>query len=242
MSTPREGEPQAVLVADCVGKRFGDRKVLTSASLRAVAGRWTALMGRNGIGKSTLLRIAAGATEADSGSIRLDGEMVERPHTASLAARGLFFLADRDLFSPRYPVRTQLELFRTRFDGGPVDAAACEVGIQARMDQRPHQLSSGERRRAELAAAIVRRPRCLLADEPYRNVSPIDAEAITHALRSLAAGGCAVVITGHETSTFLPAVDHVTWCEAGTTVELGSPAEAMRHERFALGYLGSATP
>jgi ABC-type multidrug transport system ATPase subunit len=228
-----------VLVADCVGKRFGDRTVLSSASLRAVAGRWTALMGRNGAGKSTLLRIAAGALAADSGTVRLDGAMVERPHTATLARAGVFFLADRDLLSPRYPVRMQLEVFRSRFAGGSVEVAASAMGIESLIDRTPHRLSSGERRRAELAAALVRRPRCLLADEPYRNVSPIDAEAITRALRSLAEGGCAVVVTGHETTTFLPWVDHVTWCDSGTTIELGPPDQASRHERFSVGYLGS---
>lgn len=228
-----------VLVADCVGKRYGARKVLTSASLRAVAGRWTALMGRNGAGKSTLLRIAAGAIQPDTGTVRLDGAMVERPHTAAFAARGLFFLADRDLLSPRYTVQRQLELFRARFDGGPVDVAASAMGIETLLDRRPHQLSSGERRRAELAAAIVRRPRCLLADEPYRNVSPIDADAITRALRSLAESGCAVVVTGHEATTFLGEVDHVTWCDSGTTLELGPPTQAMAHLRFARNYIGA---
>lgn len=227
-----------VLVADCVGKRFGDRRVLTSASLRAVAGRWTALMGRNGAGKSTLLRIAADALAADSGTVRLDGAMVERPHTATLARAGVFFLADRDLLSPRYPLRLQLEVFRARFRGGSVEVAASAMGVESLLDRKPHVLSSGERRRAELAVALVRRPRCLLADEPYRNVSPIDAEAITRALRSLAEGGCAVVVTGHETTTFLPAVDHVTWCDSGTTIELGPPDQASRHERFSAGYLG----
>ncbi len=227
-----------VLVADCVGKRYGDRRVLTSASLRAVAGRWTALMGRNGAGKSTLLRIAAGALGPDSGTVRLDGAMVERPHTATLARHGVFFLADRDLLSPRYTVRRQLELFRERFAGGDVDGVAHAMGIDELIDRKPHALSSGERRRAELAAAIVRRPRALLADEPYRNVSPIDAEAISRALRALTTAGCAVVVTGHETTTFLASVDHVTWCDSGTTAELGSPVEAMRHERFAADYLG----
>ncbi len=230
-----------VLAADCVGKRFGERKVLTSASLRAIAGRWTALMGRNGAGKSTLLKIAAGAVEADSGTVRLDGTMVERPHTALLARRGVFFLADRDLLSPRYTVRRQLELFRSRFPGGDVDKAAEAAGIAELIDRKPHALSSGERRRAELATAIVRRPRCLLADEPYRNVSPIDADAISRALRSLVAAGCAVVVTGHEATTFLEQVDHVTWCDSGTTTELGLPRDAMRNERFAAGYLGSST-
>lgn len=227
-----------VLVADCVAKRFGSRKVLSSASLRAVAGRWTALMGRNGCGKSTLLRIATGSMAADSGTVRLDGAAIMDPHPAELARRGVFMLADRDLLSPRFTVRRQLGFFGERFGGAPVEIAAAAMGLETVIDRKPHQLSSGERRRAEIAVALVRRPRCLIADEPYRGVSPIDAESLTRAFRSLADGGCAVVVTGHEATTFLEAVDHVTWCDSGTTLELGSPAAAMQHDRFSRGYLG----
>jgi ABC-type multidrug transport system ATPase subunit len=227
-----------VLVADCVAKRFGGRKVLTSASLRAVAGRWTALMGRNGSGKSTLLRIAMGILPADSGTVRLDGVAMMHPHPADLARGGVLLLADRDLLSPRFTVRRQLGFFRDRFGGPSVELAASAMGIEALLDRKPHQLSSGERRRAEIAAALVRRPRCLIADEPYRGVSPIDAESLTRTFRTLADGGCAVVVTGHEATTFLDDVDHVTWCDSGTTLELGSPVEATRHDRFSRGYLG----
>lgn len=195
-------------------------------------------MGRNGSGKSTLLRIATGVMTADSGTVRLDGTPLLLPHTAALAMRGVFFLADRDLLSPRYTVRRQLGFFRARFGGPPVELGAAAMGIEELIDRKPHQLSSGEKRRAELAAAIVRRPRCLLADEPFRGVSPIDAESLIRTFRSLADGGCAVVVTGHEASTFLEQVDHVTWCDSGTTLELGSPAEAIRHDRFSRGYLG----
>lgn len=197
-------------------------------------------MGRNGAGKSTLLRIAAGVAAADSGTVRWDGVFVPRPHTALLATKGLFFLADRDLLSPRFTLRRQLGLFRARFGGAAIEVAASAMGVEALLDRKPHQLSSGERRRAELATALVRDPRCLLADEPYRGVAPIDAEALTRTFRSLAESGCAVVVTGHEASTFLGAVDHVTWCDSGTTSELGPPALAMAHEAFARGYLGAA--
>ena len=100
--------------------------------------------------------------------------------------------------------------------------------------------SAGSDTFAELSLVLVRRPDCLLADEPYRGIAPVDHEALTHLFRLLADDGCAVVVTGHEVPTLLAAADHITWCTSGTTYELGTPESAQRHVEFRLDYLGPA--
>lgn len=77
---------EVVLDLDSVGRSFGDRRVLTSATLRAEAGSVTALLGRNGAGKSTLLGIAAGVVTADYGRIAFKGRLVSRSSLPALAA------------------------------------------------------------------------------------------------------------------------------------------------------------
>jgi ABC-type multidrug transport system ATPase subunit len=228
----------ALLVADCVGKSFRGRRVLSSASLRAVEGEFRVLLGRNGSGKSTLLKIAAGWTAPDSGTLSYDGELLHSASLPALARRGVFFLPDHDLLSNAFTVRTQLEMLRRQFDGASIAEAATKMRVSELLDVRPAALSGGERRRAELAAVFVRRPRCVLADEPYRGVAPLDAERLTEAFTDLAASGVAVVATGHEVPTLLAAAHHVTWCTSGTTYELGAPAMAEQHEQFAREYLG----
>ena len=228
----------AVLTADCVAKSFDGHRVLSSASLRAVAGECRALLGRNGTGKSTLLKIAAGLIPPDSGSVHFAGASYVSARLARLAADGLFLLPDHDLLSNAFSVRAQLEMIRERFDGASVTESAARMGVAERLDVRPWQLSGGELRRAEVAAVFVRQPRCLLADEPYRGIAPKDAEDLSRAFRALAATGVAVVITGHEVPTLLATADHVTWCTSGTTYELGAPAIASRDERFRREYLG----
>lgn len=228
----------ALLVADCVAKSFGARKVLTSATLRAVSGEFRGLLGRNGAGKTTLMKIAAGLLSPDSGNVRYDGETTLTAHLAKFASNGLFFLPERNLFSSGFTLRAQLEMFRDRFDGGDPETVAARMGIANALDRRPHTLSGGERRRAELAAVLVRRPRCLLADEPYRGIAPRDAEALTAAFRALAADGCAVVVSGHEIPILFDGVSHVIWCTAGTTYELGPPELAQSNEQFRRQYLG----
>ena len=228
-----------ILAAECIVKSFGPRRVLSSATLRAMSGQLRVLFGRNGIGKSTLLKIAAGWLPADGGAVHFDGQVYESVKLSQLAARGLFYLPDHDLLSAAFSVRRQLEMIRDRFDGGDVTDAAERVGIARRLDQTPRQLSGGELRRAEFAAALVRHPKCLLADEPLRGVPPKDAEELTAILKDIAASGTAVVVTGHEVAALLQAADHVSWCTSGTTYELGPPAAARQHDQFRREYLGS---
>ena len=229
-----------LLVADCVTKSFRGKRILSAGSLRAVPGQLRVLLGRNGAGKSTLLKIAAGWIQPDSGAVHYDGVAFLTARLPTLARSGVFYLPDQDLFSSAFTVRAQLEMLRQQFGGGDIETAAETAGIRARLDQYPHDLSGGERRRAEIAAILVRRPRCLLADEPLRGIAPKDAEDMMRVFTSLAAEGTAVVVTGHEVPTLLASANHVTWCTAGTTYELGPPSAAIQQETFRREYLGNA--
>ncbi len=228
-----------ILTADCVAKSFGERRVLSAGTLRAVRGEVRVMFGRNGAGKSTLMKIAAGWVRADTGMVHILGQPVLRPSPALMARAGVFYLPDHDLFSSSYTLRRQLGFFYDEYRGRPVEEAAKLANVEECLDRRIHQLSGGEERRAELAAVLVRQPLCLLADEPFRGIAPVDHEHVTRILRHLASEGCAVVVTGHDVPALLDAADHVTWCTSGTTYELGAPAAARTHERFVREYLGA---
>ncbi len=231
-----------LLEVDSVARSFRGRRVLDAASLRAPAGAVTALVGRNGCGKTTLLRIATGRLAAHSGFVRYDGRTYLRPRLPRLARLGVLFIPDRDLLSSAFSVAQQLGLvwrtFGRETGAAAPEEAAARTGLDALVDRRPQALSEGERRRAELALALVRAPRCLLADEPFRHLAPLDAAVVGSVLRELAARGCAVVVTGHEVTSLFEFADRVTWCTSGTTYELGTPAEARRDRRFCVEYLG----
>ncbi len=170
--------------------------------------------------------------------MRFDGDVLSKARLPDLAARGVFFLPDHDLFSNAIPVKVQLEWFRRQFHGGIVSEALDAVGLVDLGDEKAHALSGGELRRAELAAVIIRRPRCLLADEPLRGIAPRDAEDIGRLFRSLAENGAAVVVSGHEVPVLMAFATHVTWCTAGTTHELGPPDTAAKNDAFRREYLG----
>ena len=128
--------------------------------------------------------------------------------------------------------------FVWRFGDAGADRALATLRLEERLDQRPAELSGGERRRAELALAMMRRPRCLLADEPFAGINPSDGEVLAAALREMAREGCAIVVTGHEVPQLLALADSVVWMVAGTTHGLGSAAEAVSHSQFRREYLG----
>jgi ABC-type multidrug transport system ATPase subunit len=226
------------LVADSVGKRFGKRRVLTAATLHVPAGRITALLGRNGCGKTTLIRILTGFLRADWGRIEALGRFVRRPSMARLAPLGFFYLPDRDLLARQWTVRQHFAALARRY--GMTDAGeAIEItGVGPFLDRSPRELSGGERRRAELALGLFREPACLIADEPFRGIAPRDVETVAAALRALAARGCGILATGHEVEILLDAADAVVWMTAGTTHPLGLPAEARKNHAFIQDYLG----
>jgi lipopolysaccharide export system ATP-binding protein len=230
----------AVLVADSIGKWFSRRPVLMAATLRAFTGRIGYLVGRNGCGKSTLLRIMAGELAADHGVVTYRGVARMPPRWHLLAREGFCYLPDRDLLAPDWTPRRHLATIARQFGLPGYEEAAEECAIASFMDRPCEALSTGERRRVEVATALARRPDCLLADEPYRNLDPADRAVIARALRALAASGCAVVVTGHEIEDLFGSADYLVWCTDRTTYELGSPQAALADWRFVKEYLGPA--
>jgi ABC-type multidrug transport system ATPase subunit len=226
-----------LIALDSIGKAFGSRVVLRSASLWAHAGSITVLLGRNGSGKSTLIRVGLGLLRADRGTVRWDGELLEAPTLHELARRGLFFVPDKGLLSRRLRLRDQLELYAEAF-GSSVEEAVAAEGLEGRLDLRAGQLSGGEERRAEMALARLRKPLCLLADEPFAGLAPLDRARVAEDLREQTVRGAAVIVTGHEVEELLAVADQVIWMVAGTTHVLGSAAAARGHDQFRREYLG----
>jgi ABC-type multidrug transport system ATPase subunit len=230
-----------VFVADSFGVSFRGRTVLRSATVWAEAGRTTAVLGRNGCGKSSLLRAALGLGPRDFGTVRFRDRVYERPRLPALAREGLFYLPDRELMSRRRTFGWHLDALRAWTGAPPRESTIpnwLEVGDL--LDRRSTEMSAGERRRAELALAIVRRPLCLVADEPFSGLGPLDRTRVARALRTLALSGCAIVATGQEVEDLLRCADLVVWMTAGTTHWLGSSGEARCHAQFRRQCLGGS--
>jgi ABC-type multidrug transport system ATPase subunit len=232
---------QPILALDSFGKSFGERTVLHSASLWGSPGRITVLLGRNGCGKSTLIKLGVGLLSADHGTTRWAGEALRRPRLHELGRRGLFFLPDRGLLSRRLPLGEQIGFYAETF-GGDRQAVAEEFRLADLLDLRVGELSGGEARRSELALVRLRSPLCLVADEPFTELAPIDRAVVAEELRAHARRGAAVIATGHEVEDLLAVADEVVWMVAGTTHILGSVQAALEQGQFRREYLGPKAP
>jgi len=229
-----------VLHADCVGKRFGTRAVLTAASMWVHAGEIVAFLGRNGSGKTTLLRICAGLLRRDHGHLSFRGARLERPRFHDLARRGLGYLpSERNLFSSSFPLGPQFGAMARHTGSERLEEVIDLLELGGCLAQSPLTLSGGEQRRASVAMTFLLEPVCLLADEPLRGIDPRDQERIMAVYRGMARTGCAIVVTGHQAEYLLDEADTVVWTTAGTTHQMGPPEAAREHWQFRREFLGT---
>ncbi len=184
------------------------------------------------------MRIGAGIIPADHGAVHYAEKTYLRARLHKLAQEGLFYLPQGGFFTPDLTLGQHLDALRRCVGCSPSTEILDLLEIRDLLHVKTRAYSGGERRRTEIAVAVMRQPRCLLADEPFGGISPSTAEVIAAALRELAADGCAVIITGHEVPQMLQIADEVVWATAGTTRHVGSPAEAVHHEQFRREYLG----
>jgi putative ABC transport system ATP-binding protein len=185
--------------------RAGEEETLAlqGVSLAIEPGETLAITGPSGSGKSTLLACLAGVDEPDGGTVRVNGErMSHRPEAerAALRARSIGLLFQAANLFDQLTVRDNIRLAQRLAPGRPaeIDGLLDEVGLRARDNAYPAQLSGGESARAGLAVAIANRPAVLVADEPTGELDGITEQQILRLLRRHADTGAAVLVVTHS--------------------------------------------
>lgn len=228
-----------ILEADGLGKSFGGRVVLKSAAFSVHRGRITALMGRNGAGKTTMLRITVGRVRPERGRVLYKGQFIERPVLWKLARAGLMYVAQGSALTEHFTVGDHLESVGQIYSGqGRLEETVERLRLREVLDRRPRDISGGEKQRVSLAMAMIRAPECLLMDEPFAGVAPRDRSLIQDGLRALRDRGSAILVTGHDVEDLFAVSDEIIWITAGTTHWIGGPQEAGVHDQFRREYLG----
>lgn len=233
-----------VLSAESVTRTYRGKRVLSAACLSVQEQSIMGLVGRMGAGKSTLLKVCGGVVAPESGCVEYAGIRYTRPRLPVLAASGLFYLPDRGGLVLGLTLREHFMIIQRRYACGDASGIVDVLDLTSVLDSPPEEMSGGEERRASLGIAMLRRPRCLLADDPLRGVDPLVGEQIIQCLRHMATEGCAVVITGHEFTLLSEHVDSIVWVTNGITYPLGTRAQALANPRFCKEFLarGIETP
>jgi ABC-2 type transport system ATP-binding protein len=178
----------AVLEADGLVKRFGDRLALRDVSLRAARGELVAVIGPNGAGKTTLLSILAGIQRPDAGSI-------------SRTPREVGWVPQQAAVYSKLTVAENLRLFARlehREDvGAAVDAMLDQTGLRDRADDQVQTLSGGNRQRINIAIGLLSEPEVLLLDEPSAALDPRQRDRLWEFIRALAERGTTVIYSTH---------------------------------------------
>lgn len=193
--------PAPLLEVRDVRKRYGAREALAGVSLRVEAGQFVALLGPNGAGKSTLFQLLTGLFNADSGRLLVCGHDIGREPVAALAGVGVVFqqsTLDLDL-----SVRANLK-FHARLHGlggraadARISDALARLSLTERAGDTVRELSGGNRRKVELARALVHRPRVLLMDEATVGLDPASRRQLLDEVRALCRQGVAVLWATH---------------------------------------------
>lgn len=184
-----------VLVADSLGRTFGDHTALDDFNVEVEAGSIVGIIGPSGGGKTTAIRLMCGLDQPDAGSVHLFGTPAMRAGRAE--RRRLALLAQDPALIDEMTIREQVEFAARlrRTEKSVIDPVLTRVGLEGSGATRVAQASGGMRRRAGLAAALIGDPDLAFLDEPTAGLDPILRERIWAWFRSRRANGRAMVVT-----------------------------------------------
>lgn len=206
---------------------FVDIEAVAGMSFDVRPGEIVGLLGPNGSGKTTTMKIALGLVRPDRGVCTVLGTRV--CGNLSDAAPGVGALIETPTFSPRFSARRTLELLGRlqRVPSSEVEHCLTTVGLAGAADRDVGGFSLGMRQRLGLAAALLRRPRLLVLDEPANGLDPEGVRELREVLRRFAGGGGSVLLSSHVLDEVQKLADRAVVVARGRTLREGRPGELL---------------
>ncbi len=233
-----------VLSGRQLAKRYGTRDVVHDIDLDVRQGEVVGVLGPNGAGKTTTFYMLAGIVTPTRGEVTLDGVDITRWPLHKRARLGMSYLPQESSIFRKLTVRQNLQLIleysglSTEEQKRTADRLLDELGITRLQDQLAAYLSGGERRRLEIARALIRDPKFILLDEPFAGIDPLAVDDIQAIIEGLKAKGIGVLISDHNVRETLQICDRAYLVYDGRIILSGSPDEIVADPGARKVYLG----
>jgi lipopolysaccharide export system ATP-binding protein len=234
----------SILKTEGLIKEYSGRRVVDQVNLELHKGEIVGLLGPNGAGKTTTFNMVVGITRPNGGRITLDGHDITRLPMYLRARRGLGYLAQEKSVFRKLTVE---ENIRAIAEIQPVSRAERnrrvenvleELGITHLARQPAYTLSGGERRRVEIARALVCEPAFMLLDEPFSGVDPKAVEELQNVIYQMQRRGLGILITDHSVRETLTVTDRAYLIYEGKVLISGTAAELVNDPKARQYYLG----
>jgi lipopolysaccharide export system ATP-binding protein len=225
-------------------KKYSGRTVVNKVSISVERQSIVGLLGRNGAGKTTTFRMIIGMIVPEGGTVIFEGGDVTKLPMFKRARLGMGYLSQEPSIFQRLSVKDNLAailetMSLTRAERtGRAEMLIERFGLKEVADSYGRFLSGGERRKLEIARAMVTNPSLILLDEPFSGVDPITVEELQHEIRRLAASGVSILITDHNVERTLEVVDKAYIIDHGKVIAAGTPSQIVRNETVRASYLG----
>jgi lipopolysaccharide export system ATP-binding protein len=225
-------------------KTFGQRTVVDGVDLSVDAGQVVGLLGPNGAGKTTTFYMIVGLVPATKGDVFINGRNVTHLKMHERARIGLGYLPqEASVFRKLTVAENLLAIIETlpiprARRASVVDEHLIELNLTHVASQKAFTLSGGERRRLEIARALVTKPQFLLLDEPFAAIDPISVSEVQRIILDLKAKGIGVIITDHNVRETLRIVDRAYLIHQGRVLTSGPGDFLIKDEQAREIYLG----
>ncbi len=227
-------------------KRYGDKEVVRGVSLEVHLGQVVGLLGPNGAGKTTTFYMVIGIQKPTSGKVLLNGKDIAALPLHERARCGLSYLPQESSVFKRLTVLENLRIILEYTDLSKAQQTAKaeqlleEFGITRLRDSRASFLSGGERRRLEIARALIREPQFILLDEPFAGIDPLAVDDIQALIKKLSERGIGVLISDHNVRETLRICDRAYLMYEGGVILSGLPEELVADPKARRVYLGES--
>ncbi len=234
-----------ILSGNNLRKSYGNKEIVKGISINVKRGEVVGLLGPNGAGKTTTFYMITGMIRPNSGEVKLDETNITNLPMYQRARKGIGYLAQEPSVFTKLSVEDNLRLvlemtaLTKEEQSQRLEKLLTDFSIDHIRKSKAYTLSGGERRRTEIARALVMEPKFILLDEPFSGIDPIAVEDIQQIIFDLKSRNIGVLITDHNVRETLTITDRAYLLYEGDILKSGSARELTEDEEARRLYLGS---